>query len=65
MARPLAANGVSAEWVRVPEVVVERPLTGKPHSGKVLAAIQPHADDIPFFAAGIGPNSSGKGTQGI
>ena len=34
------------------EVVIERPLRGQPHSGKVLAAIQPHADDIPFFAGG-------------
>jgi LmbE family N-acetylglucosaminyl deacetylase len=34
------------------ELVIERPLSGKPHSGKVLAAIQPHSDDIPLFAAG-------------
>ena len=33
-------------------VVVERPVAGKPHAGKVLAAIQPHCDDIPLFAAG-------------
>ncbi|HWQ53755.1 MAG TPA: PIG-L family deacetylase [Bryobacteraceae bacterium] len=35
-----------------PEVFLERPARGKPHRGKVLAAIQPHADDIPLFAAG-------------
>ncbi len=34
------------------EVVVDRPPGGKPHAGKVLAAIQPHCDDIPLFAAG-------------
>lgn len=34
------------------EVVIERPASGKPHAGKVLAAIQPHSDDIPLFAAG-------------
>ncbi len=34
------------------EVVIERALPGKPHAGKVLAAIQPHSDDIPIFAAG-------------
>jgi len=34
------------------EVVIERPLAGKPHAGKVLAAIQPHSDDIPLMAAG-------------
>jgi LmbE family N-acetylglucosaminyl deacetylase len=34
------------------ELVVERSVPGKPHTGKVLAAIQPHSDDIPIFAAG-------------
>ncbi|HYK91053.1 MAG TPA: PIG-L family deacetylase, partial [Acidobacteriota bacterium] len=34
------------------DLVVERDLSGQPHNGKVLAAIQPHADDIPIFAAG-------------
>lgn len=34
------------------DVFVERASAGKPHAGKVLAAIQPHADDIPLFAAG-------------
>lgn len=34
------------------DVVVERAQAGRPHAGKVLAAIQPHADDIPLFAAG-------------
>ncbi len=36
----------------VETVEVERFRPGKPHAGKVLAAIQPHADDIPLFAAG-------------
>lgn len=34
------------------QVVVERAAAGRPHAGKVLAAIQPHSDDIPLFAAG-------------
>src|SRR5579864_3934523 len=33
-------------------VFIERPVTGTPHKGKVLAAIQPHSDDISEFAAG-------------
>lgn len=33
-------------------IVVERARAGRPHAGKVLLAIQPHADDIPLFAAG-------------
>ena len=35
------------------DVVVERAQPGKPHAGKVLAAIQPHADDLPLFAGGL------------
>ncbi len=34
------------------EVVVEKLSEDKPHKGKVLAAIQPHCDDIAFYAAG-------------
>ncbi|HEU0140011.1 MAG TPA: PIG-L family deacetylase [Bryobacteraceae bacterium] len=34
------------------QTTVERRQTGKPHQGKVLAAIQPHCDDIPIFAGG-------------
>ena len=34
------------------DLVIERDVPGQPHRGKVLAAIQPHADDIPIFAAG-------------
>ena len=34
------------------EVEVEKPATGRPHEGKVLAAVQAHADDIPFFCGG-------------
>ena len=34
------------------EVIVERSMPGKPHKGKVLLAIQAHADDIPLFAGG-------------
>ena len=33
-------------------VTVERRQSGQPHRGKVLAAIQPHCDDIPIFAGG-------------
>jgi LmbE family N-acetylglucosaminyl deacetylase len=43
-------NG-SPFW-RTGSIVPEPAAAGKPHIGKVLAAIQPHADDIPLFAAG-------------
>ncbi len=32
---------------------IERARPGKPRAGKVMAAIQPHADDIPLFAGGV------------
>ena len=41
-----------AETVREGEIVIERSMPGRPHQGKVLAAIQPHSDDIPLFAGG-------------
>jgi LmbE family N-acetylglucosaminyl deacetylase len=34
------------------EVVFERAVEGTPHKGKVLLAVQAHADDIPLMAAG-------------
>ena len=33
-------------------IFIERPASGKPHAGKVLAAIQPHTDDVAIFAGG-------------
>ena len=34
-------------------LVIERSVSGKPHTGKVLLAIQAHSDDIPLFAGGL------------
>lgn len=34
------------------EVMIERDLLGKPHSGKVFVAIHAHLDDIPYYCAG-------------
>ncbi|PYV43616.1 MAG: hypothetical protein DMG06_09930 [Acidobacteria bacterium] len=45
-------SGEPPEFTAHGDLVIERPVSGKPHSGKVLAAIQPHSDDIPIFAAG-------------
>ena len=33
-------------------IVLERSLTGQPHNGKVLLAVQAHSDDIPLSASG-------------
>ena len=34
------------------KINIEEPVTGKPHTGKVLAVIGPHSDDFSIFAAG-------------
>ena len=34
------------------DLVIERNRPGKPHRGKVLAAIQPHSDDVPLYCGG-------------
>src|SRR5579863_8366248 len=47
------------------DLVVERARSGKPHNGKVLAAIQPHCDDIPIFAAGTILKLLGEGYTGV
>jgi LmbE family N-acetylglucosaminyl deacetylase len=49
---PPAQASQSNHMIFTSELTVERDQPGRPHEGKVLAAIQPHADDIPIFAAG-------------
>jgi LmbE family N-acetylglucosaminyl deacetylase len=46
-------------------LIIERSRTGRPHAGKVLAAIQPHSDDIPIFAAGTVAKLLGEGYRGF
>lgn len=45
----LGVNPLQAQWITAPPYI-ERP--GAPHAGKVLAAIQPHSDDIAILCAG-------------
>ncbi|MBT7587593.1 MAG: hypothetical protein HN558_18920, partial [Gemmatimonadetes bacterium] len=42
-------------YTPIGEVTIEKRSNNKdkPHQGKVLAAVQAHADDIPFFCAGL------------
>jgi LmbE family N-acetylglucosaminyl deacetylase len=49
---PQVAEQPRAQMIREGEIVIERSMPGRPHQGKVLAAIQPHSDDIPLFAGG-------------
>jgi LmbE family N-acetylglucosaminyl deacetylase len=46
------------------ETVIERPVPGKPHKGKVLLAIQAHSDDIPLFAGGLVAKLMDEGYKG-
>src|SRR5215471_8104234 len=55
----LLAGGALAPLARSPqqqrvttEPFLERSVSGQPHKGKVLLALQAHADDIPLSAAG-------------
>jgi LmbE family N-acetylglucosaminyl deacetylase len=50
---PIAGAGMEEVPDAADEVQIERAQPGKPHAGKVLAAIQPHADDLPIFAGGL------------
>lgn len=46
-------------------ITIERRVSGKPHKGKVFAAIQPHCDDIPIFAGGTVLKMIDEGYEGI
>jgi LmbE family N-acetylglucosaminyl deacetylase len=64
----LTTNGypwISGNTFRIGEVVLERDAPGKPHAGKVLAAIQPHSDDIPLFSAGTVAKLLNEGYTGF
>lgn len=58
------ANVTTGPQAMNPEVVIEHEATGQPRKGKVVAAIQPHADDIPLFAAGTVAKLIDEGATG-
>jgi LmbE family N-acetylglucosaminyl deacetylase len=58
------AGNAPAQMIREGEIVIERSMPGRPHEGKVLAAIQPHSDDIPLFAAGTVAKLMNEGYTG-
>src|SRR5271167_5164844 len=51
LASALAGSALAAQTA-ANDVTVERPATGAPRKGKVLALITPHLDDGPIFAGG-------------
>ncbi|HLF35807.1 MAG TPA: PIG-L family deacetylase [Cyclobacteriaceae bacterium] len=73
--RDFISSGIMLPFLTVPysprqlsgitnEVVIEKAVQGQPHKGKVLAAIQPHCDDIPLFAAGTVAKLIREGYEG-
>lgn len=61
----LGVPKLSAQIAPPPEVVIERPVSGTPHAGKVLALITPHLDDGPFFASGTVTKLLAEGYSGV
>jgi LmbE family N-acetylglucosaminyl deacetylase len=64
-AAPAAGQVVTDGVAMTAAVVVERSVSGRPHAGKMLAAIQPHSDDIPLFAAGTVAKLIREGYRGV
>ncbi|MEZ5352823.1 MAG: PIG-L family deacetylase [Bryobacteraceae bacterium] len=62
--RERASGGGGSNSYQV-DVTVERRVQGKPHKGKMLAAIQPHCDDIPIYAGGTVLKLIDEGYEGI
>jgi LmbE family N-acetylglucosaminyl deacetylase len=62
--RELQAEGTASTAYKV-DVTIERQQSGQPHKGKVLAAIQPHCDDIPIFAGGTVLKLLDEGYRGV
>ncbi len=62
--RELQAGGTGSTSYTV-EVTIERPQSGQPHKGKVLAAIQPHCDDVAIFAGGTVLKLINEGYRGV
>src|SRR5438874_4523941 len=62
--RELQNNGTGSTSYTA-ESIIERKAPGKPHQGKVLAAIQPHCDDIPIFAGGTVLKLIDEGYTGV
>ncbi|MCB1020165.1 MAG: PIG-L family deacetylase [Bryobacterales bacterium] len=59
-----AADGEDSTSYQV-DTGIERRVKGKPHKGKMLAAIQPHCDDIPIYAGGTILKLIDEGYEGI
>ena len=57
----IGASRLKAQWITAPPFIEK---AGSPHAGKVLAAIQPHSDDIALLCAGTVAKLVGEGYTG-
>ena len=57
----IGASRLKAQWITAPPFIEK---AGSPHAGKVLAAIQPHSDDIALLCAGTVAKLIGEGYTG-
>jgi len=57
----IGVNRLHAQWITTPPFIEK---AGSPHVGKVLAAIQPHSDDIALLCAGTVAKLIGEGYTG-
>lgn len=65
LAGPPAAEASQSNHMWFSEnMLIERDAPDKPYKGRVLAAIQPHADDIPIFAGGLVAKLIAEGYKG-
>lgn len=48
----LVRTSVAQQQSSAGGIFLERPVSGQPHQGKVLLAVQAHSDDIPLSASG-------------
>ncbi|MCW5978679.1 MAG: PIG-L family deacetylase [Bryobacteraceae bacterium] len=48
----VAAHAAAAQ-LAASEIVVERPQSGRPHTGKVFVAVHAHSYEVPYYAAGL------------
>jgi LmbE family N-acetylglucosaminyl deacetylase len=48
----------------VNEVIVEHDQPGRPHAGKVFAAVHAHLDDVPYYAGGLCAKLTDEGYTG-
>lgn len=65
LSRPRTAEASQSNHMWFAEdMLIERDTPGQPYKGRVFAAIQPHADDIPIFAGGLTAKLIAEGYKG-